>query len=196
MSSTIKVKKRRPFSAIPDDVLEDTRMRTETRLILGWLLGRPEGWTIYVSHVQRTLGVSRPRWAKARREMEALGYLSQSKYQDEEGKFHWEHIVSDVPALEFKSIVSKSNDGLPSDGKVGNKTTSPKQKNGNTPLNPPGRISLECYENARQRFPGYDVDYLERYWLGWSASQISEVINPDKAFLAWAAKYVKRNPLN
>lgn len=147
MSSTIKVKKRRAFSAIPDDVLQDTRMRTETRLILGWLLGRPEGWTIYVSHVQRTLGVSRPRWAKARKEMEALGYLSQSKYQDSGGKFHWEHIVSDAPTLEFKTIASKPNDGSPIDGKSGDKATQPEQKNKNTPLNPP-MISMACYEKA------------------------------------------------
>jgi hypothetical protein len=37
MSSQITIKKRRSFSAIPDDILEDSRMRPETRLVLGWL---------------------------------------------------------------------------------------------------------------------------------------------------------------
>lgn len=61
MSSTVKIRKRRAFSAIPDDILQDTRMRTETRLVLGWLIGRPDGWEVRVKHVQHILGLSRDR---------------------------------------------------------------------------------------------------------------------------------------
>jgi len=193
MCSQIRVTKRRSFSAIPDDILEDVRMRPETRLVLGWLIGRPDGWEVRVGHVRRTLGLTERRWAKARNEMEECGYLQQIQRRDKRGKFIWEHIVSDSPTT---SIPPKPRDGKTMDGKPGRITTSPEHQESNTPLNPPAAISCSCIEKARERFPGYDIEALEREWRSWLAGkEIVSIKNYDSTFLAWAGTYTMNNPL-
>ena len=151
MSSTVKIKKSHAFSVIPDAILEDTRMRMETRLVLGWLIGRPDGWEVRVGHVQRKLGLSERRWVTVRKELEALGYLRQIRRQQADGKFVWEHIVFDTPMVGApepettippkpqdgsktqQTIPPKTMDGSPMHGQCGDITTTIKQENINTP---------------------------------------------------------------
>ena len=196
MSSQITVKKRQPFSVIPDSILEDTRMRPETRLVLGWLIGRPDGWEVRVSYLQHTLGLTKPRWAKARKEMMACGYLNQVRRKSHNGKFVWEHVVTHTPTLSQETMVRKSTDGKPIDEKPGDITISPQQQDSNTPLNPPMAISSAGFEEAHRRFPGFSIEALENAWLTWLRQKKSKPPeNPDLAFLAWAASYTKNHPL-
>ena len=196
MSSVVKIQKRRAFSAVPDDILEDTRMRTETRLVLGWLVGRPNGWEVRVGHVQRMLGLTRPRWVKARKEMELFGYLLQIRRQKVNGHFVWEHIVTDTPKVSKSTIVLKSNDGKTIDGKPHDIATESNQDKLNTSLNGSIAITQKCFEQARQRFSGYDIHSLESEWLGWHKNTNKPFPkNPDQAFLAWAQTYIKNHPL-
>ena len=69
-SSSLRLEKRQPFSVVPDYILEDKRMRPETRLVLAWLIGRPNDWKIQLSYMMFRLGLSRDRWNRARREMQ------------------------------------------------------------------------------------------------------------------------------
>lgn len=196
MSSQITVKKRRSFSAIPDDILEDSRMRPETRLVLGWLIGRPDGWEVRISYLQRVLGLTKPRWAKARKEMEACGYLNQIRRQSQNGKFVWEHVVTDTPPHPQETMVRKSTDGKSIDGKPGDITTSPHQQDSNTPLNGPVAITAVCAEEARRRFPGFSIEFLEDEWRSWLRQKGSAPPNaPNEAFMAWAETYTKHHPL-
>lgn len=191
MSSQITVNKRRSFSAIPDDILEDTRMRPETRLVLGWLIGRPDGWEVRVGYVQRVLGLTKPRWAKARKEMEACGYLEQLRRKSTNGKFVWEHFITDSPTM-----VRKSTDGKSIDGKPGDITTPPHQQDSNTPLNGPVAITTACAEEARRRFPGFSIEALEDEWRSWLRQKGGAPPHvPDEAFMAWARTYTKNHPL-
>ncbi len=199
MSSTVKIHKRRSFSAIPDDILEDTRMRTETRLVLGWLIGRPDGWEVRVSHVQRVLGLSRPRWVKVRKELEAFGFLLQIRRRDGNGHFVWEHVVTDTPNLPRATIVSKTNDGKSIDGEPHDIPTKQNQDHLNTHLNPPQNISLVhisqvCFEKATERFQGRNIEFLEEEWRAAMLKKGTPPKNPDKAFLGWAAVYVENHP--
>jgi len=196
MSSQITIKKRRAFSAIPDDILEDTRMRPETRLVLGWLIGRPDGWEVRISYVQRVLGLTKPRWTKARKEMEAWGYLKQVKRRSPNGKFVWEHTITDMPTLSAETMVRKSTHGKSIDGKPDDITTPPNQQDSNTPLNGPVAITISCVEEARRRFPGFSIEALEDEWRSWLRQKGSlPQSSPDDAFLAWAATYTKNHPL-
>jgi len=194
MSSTVKIRKRRSFSAIPDDILQDTRMRTETRLVLGWLIGRPDGWEVRVGHVQRTLGLTRPRWVKVRKELEIFGFLLQIRKRDGNGHFVWEHIVTDAPSVPRSTIVSKSNDGQSIDGEPHDIPTGPKHNHLNTPLYPPVQISSACIKKAKERFQGRSIEFLEEEWRVAMLQKSEAPKNPDKAFLGWAAVYVKNHP--
>jgi len=193
MSSTVKIRKRRSFSAIPDDILEDTRMRTETRMVLGWLIGRPDGWEVRVGHVQRTLGLTRPRWVKVRKELEVYGFLLQIRKRDGNGHFVWEHIVTDTPNVPRTAIVSKSNDGKTIDGKPYDITTEPNHNHLNTPLTPTVKISQECFEKAKDRFKGRNIEFLEEEWRAAILQKGELPRNPDLAFMGWAAVYVKNH---
>jgi len=193
---TVKVTKRRSFSAIPDDILEDKRMRTETRLVLGWLVGRPNGWIIRVRHVMAALGLSEGRWKTSRQEMEKYGYLQQVRKGTEEGTFLWEHDVTDTPILPKNAIGEFSTDGSSTGGKPTDLTSSHNQEDLNTSLNGSVAITQVCFEQARQMFSGYDIHILETKWQSWI--KITNKPFPkssDQAFLAWAKTYTKHHPL-
>lgn len=209
MSGTVKICKRRAFSAIPDDILQDTRMRPETRLVLGWLIGRPDDWEVRLSYLQRVLGLTRDRWAKARKEMEQCGYVQQIRQKNADGTFRWEYVVTDTPSAPVGTIAGKSSDGAPSNGASGNGlsgagkpsdiTTSPNQDNLNTP--PPYplpdnvAITQACAEKAAQKFQGYSIEALEGEWQKAVQKRGEIPQNPDRAFLAWAAIYTQNHPL-
>jgi hypothetical protein len=63
------------------------------------------------------------------------------------------------------------------------------------PALPNGGLHLKSntFEEARQRFPGYDIYRIEREWRDWSAGK-ELPRNPDAAFLAFFAKYAERHP--
>ncbi len=52
----------------------------------------------------------------------------------------------------------------------------------------------ETYETARLRYPGYDIYFVEGEWRSWSQGRDAPQ-DPDRAFLAFLAKYTDANPL-
>lgn len=190
--------KREPYTVVQDSVLEDKRMRPETRLVLAWLLGRPNNWIVYVGHVQRTLGLSPNRWARARKEMQKAGYLVQRRERLSNGRYKWVHEVFDRPR---GTIPSKATDGETIDGEtiVGRRPDirkplehqNPKQQNLNSL-----RVSIDCIENARALYPGYDIESMERDWIAWASRQDESPRSPEHAFLGWLRKQVDLNPLS
>jgi len=96
-AGAITLKKRRSWSSVPDDVLEDTRLSLRARAVLGWMLGRPAGWELYVGHMRHVLDVSEHVWVSIRAELEGVGYYTQSRSRDAAGKIVWVREVSDTP---------------------------------------------------------------------------------------------------
>lgn len=58
----------------------------------------------------------------------------------------------------------------------------------------PAPLRGETYEEARRRFPGYDIYHVEREWRRWAADKAAPS-HPDRAFLAFFARYAERHPL-
>lgn len=96
-AGAITLKKRRSWSSVPDDVLEDTRLSLRARAVLSWMLGRPAGWELYVGHMRHVLDVSEHVWVSIRAELEGIGYYTQSRSRDAAGKIVWVREVSDTP---------------------------------------------------------------------------------------------------
>jgi len=96
-NDSIVVRKRRPYSLVPDDVLEDTRLSMRARLALGWMLGRPDGWVIRITHMMKVLGMSEHIWTAIRNEIQQVGYYRQTRIRLETGRFVWEKEVIDPP---------------------------------------------------------------------------------------------------
>lgn len=109
--STVKVRKRQRWSAVPDAVLENTSLSFSARLTLGWLLGREEGWEIKVGYMCRALGLTDKTWPKVRDELVEAGFYSQEKRVMPTGKIFWVCEVTDAPLYQSESIPPKKGDG-------------------------------------------------------------------------------------
>jgi hypothetical protein len=93
----IVVRKRRSWSSVPDDVLEDLRLNPRSRLLLAWMLGRPNDWKIQVGHMLKVLGVSEYEWRSSRAELQRHGYYLQLRVRQANGSFAWKKEVFDPP---------------------------------------------------------------------------------------------------
>jgi hypothetical protein len=78
-NDNIVVRKRRPYSSVPDDVLEDIRLSMRARLVVAWMLGRPDGWIIRIAHMMKVLGMSEHIWTAIRNELQQVGYYRQTR---------------------------------------------------------------------------------------------------------------------
>lgn len=96
-NDSITVRKRRKWSAVPDDVLEDIRLSLRARAVLGWMLGRPDGWEIQIEHMLRVLGLTEFVWAAIRTELQQAGYYRQTRVRQANGTITWIKDVLDPP---------------------------------------------------------------------------------------------------
>ncbi len=93
----VEVRKRRPFSAVPDDILTNCGLSERARLLLAWMIGRPDGWNFYVTQIRATFRLSKEQWRAARRELEKCGYWLSERKRNASGKLTWRHFVFDEP---------------------------------------------------------------------------------------------------
>ena len=56
-------------------------------------------------------------------------------------------------------------------------------------------ILMATIEAARDRFPGYSIEFLEQRWLEWTRGKGQRLKDPNKAFLAWCNTYTQNHPL-
>jgi hypothetical protein len=57
------------------------------------------------------------------------------------------------------------------------------------------RLKNATYTEARRRFPGYDIAFVEREWRAWMIEQAAAPEHADRAFLGFCARYAVRHPL-
>lgn len=94
---TFKVK-RPPYCIVPASVLTESRLSWRARVILSWMLGQNEGWELRVGHIRGKFGLSEQQWSATSKELRALGYFKQERFQNESGKIIWENFVTYNPS--------------------------------------------------------------------------------------------------
>jgi hypothetical protein len=67
------------------------------RLVLAWMLGRPDGWIIRIAHMMKVLGMSEHIWTAIRNELQQVGYYRQTRIRLDTGRFVWEKEAIDPP---------------------------------------------------------------------------------------------------
>jgi uncharacterized membrane protein len=73
-------------SSVPEDFLEDRRLRLDARLVAAWLEIRPDGWVMNVRDLRRALGIPGDTiWSRIARELEGVGYLTRHRVQGNRG---------------------------------------------------------------------------------------------------------------
>lgn len=108
-SDEITLVRRRSFSVVPDDILLDKRMSLRTRAVLGWMVGRPEGWIFSVRQMQVALGMTEAVWVSIRNEMQHAGYYRQERIRKDWGRWAWIKTVTDVPESPSPSLPGMVN---------------------------------------------------------------------------------------
>ncbi|MET3795464.1 hypothetical protein ABIC14_000437 [Pseudomonas sp. PvP046] len=93
---TFKVK-RPPYCIVPASVLTESRLSWRARVVLSWMLGQNEGWELRVGHIRGKFGLSEQQWSATSKELRALGYFKQERFQNESGKIIWENFVTLYP---------------------------------------------------------------------------------------------------
>lgn len=88
---------RKPYSVVPDHVLEARHLKATTRLILAWVLGRPNGWEYRIQAMLQRLGIKDTAWRSARKELIAGGWLTQIKQRQPNGTLVWINEFTDEP---------------------------------------------------------------------------------------------------
>lgn len=108
----IRIYKKHAFGIVADSVLTDKTLSLSTRAVLAYLVGRPNGWTIHISHLRQVLGISDTVWRRARLQLMQAGYLQQFRFRDPEGKIRWDISVSDTPIVKQSKSISDSDTNI------------------------------------------------------------------------------------
>ena len=101
----LTVKLDRDFGIVPVAILEDKTLGFDSRVAAAWLATRPNGWQISVFNLRNKLDVTKGRWWKMARELEAGGYLSRRCMAGggPRGQFAWEIIFTAIPEMNEKA---------------------------------------------------------------------------------------------
>lgn len=60
----------------------------------------------------------------------------------------------------------------------------------------PKKLHIEVMERARERYPGWDIERIEREWMSYTESRGQVLKNPEKAFFAFADSWVKNRSVD
>lgn len=74
------------YAAIPNHVFEDERLSMEARWLLGYLLSKPDNWTVVIGDITRRGNCGRDKARKMIAELVELGYAEREQVRDD-GKF-------------------------------------------------------------------------------------------------------------
>lgn len=75
------------FTMIPNSVFTDNRLSMGARVLLGYLISKPEGWKIYNAEITKSLSISNDTLAKYYKELIACGWLQRTLIRNEDKKF-------------------------------------------------------------------------------------------------------------
>lgn len=188
----VKIIKRRAWSAVPDDLLQDKRISLKARAVMAWIVGRPADWILYIRQMQVALGMTETMWKSIRSELEAACYYRQQRVQLINGKIHWEKVFTDEP-LEpppgsppmAKTIGGEPSRGFATGGEVWD--IPPIQKQRKLPP-PPTSSKRHAPSESKPQSVVVELDELVEaaYWQATKADK--QIVNPS----AWRASVRKR----
>lgn len=167
-----------PWAAVPYGILEHKDLSITARLISAWIIGKPLGWTFHVTHIQKSLGISRDRWATAKKELQLAGAIIQKRSPGKRGRFDWTIEFNPAPLLR-DAIAEFSSDGEPSNlvedfnHKSFQKTKAASKADGSLSPKPLKRSS------------GFDIDYMKRIHIGFTLNHLGIGWDEEGSYVYW-----------
>lgn len=124
----VQVRHTTRYGAVPEALLEDSRLDLDSRAVAAWLAVKQDGWQILVGVLRTRLGrggqaiLGKDRWQRIANELESAGYLTRMKVNGLGGRWNWHITFTPVPedctSGGFPGSGATSN-GLPSTGSAG-----------------------------------------------------------------------------
>lgn len=87
MAERIKINKKRPWGAIPESLVEDTRLGASACRLGVWLTMRPANWVVRPQQVMNVLGMGKDAYYSARAQLIQFGYLQMDQATNRGGQF-------------------------------------------------------------------------------------------------------------
>lgn len=125
----VQVRHTTRYGAVPESLLEDSRLDLDSRAVAAWLAVKQDGWQILVGvlrarlvHGEKVL-LGKDRWQRIANELEAAGYLTRTRVNGRDGRWGWHITFTPVPEDNTRAGLAGSgpaSDGLPSGGAAGN----------------------------------------------------------------------------
>lgn len=98
------------YTITSNSAIEDKTISLKARMILVYLLSRPPGWVTSAERLASTIsdkdGLSAIK--SGLRELEQAGYLTRSRTRTDEGRWRWDHTITDRPSVENRPVVDAS----------------------------------------------------------------------------------------
>ena len=97
----IRREHRAHFTVLPNAIFVDQRLSIEAKGVLGYLLSRPNKWSVRLEQVGRTLKVGRRRLQRIFRELISAGYVTrdQRRIGSVQRYGQVDYVVRDVPVM-------------------------------------------------------------------------------------------------
>ncbi len=77
--------------------LLDFDMSPIPKLIMVWVLTKPDAWHFYISHMLKVLRLTPAQWANAKKELIEKGFFIQLREHNQAGKLVWKNEFNDDP---------------------------------------------------------------------------------------------------
>ena len=131
----VQVKHTTRYGAVPEALLEDSRLDLDSRAVAAWLAVKQDGWQILVGVLRARLGrdgqplLGKDRWQRIANELEHAGYLTRKKVHGSDGRWTWHVTFTPSPEMVTRAGFAGSGSaslglavsGLAARGKPGHK---------------------------------------------------------------------------
>lgn len=117
--TTIRVAKRRKYTSIDRDTLNNLSLSFRARGVLAWLLDKPDDWQTDAESIANHGKEGRDAIRAALKELAEAGYLIREKRQDDKGQ--WVHIctIYEVPPQAgFQGLENQDQENQPQDSQA------------------------------------------------------------------------------
>lgn len=101
----VQVRHTTRYGAVPEALLEDSRLDLDSRAVAAWLAVKQDGWQILVGVLRARLGrdgqqlLGKDRWQRIANELEHAGYLTRNKVHGSDGRWTWHVTFTPSPEI-------------------------------------------------------------------------------------------------
>ena len=88
-----------PYVQINKEVFEDARLSWGAKGLMGYLLSKPDGWTVRFADLMNRGPEKRTALRRVLKELEAFGYMQRVRSRNDAGRFEWTTEVYESPIL-------------------------------------------------------------------------------------------------